>query len=136
MKKIIIAVACIIAAVLLFFGIRSAISFDFSDSDSVSISDLENKKVVEITDSKDKSFLEKFCSGKNSYPETLETPACFFDTIRVTIVKDGVTYYVYPTNDGCDNLLIEHDGTKSNATMNASLKEFVKIIRKNGFNWI
>ena len=127
MKKIVTAVTCIVIAIGLFFGIRSAIitkSFYFNDAESVTISDLENKKVVET-----------FCSGRNPFPGTLETPACFFDTVRVTIVKNGKTYYVYPTNDGCDNLLIKYKGTEYYASMNGSLKKFVKIVQKNRLSW-
>ncbi len=138
MKKIVTAVTCIVIAIGLFFGIRSAFitkSFYFNDAESVTISDLENKKVVEITDKEDKRFIETFCSGRNSFPGTLETPACFFDTVRVTIVKNGKTYYVYPTNDGCDNLLIKYKGTEYYASMNGSLKKFVKIVQKNRLSW-
>ena len=109
-------------------------TFDFRNADSVTVSDMDGTNAVTL-DGEDKSLAESFCSAKNAVSEDVEIPACFFDTVEITIVKDGKTYTVYPSGDDCRNLAIDVNGKTYYGAMTDSMDAFKEVLKKNGIAW-
>ncbi len=125
----------VLIGVLMSFGSKAHTqTFDFKNSDSISIGDIEGNHLTEIKGA-DKTFIENFCSVKNAVNGDVETPACFFDTVEIIIVKDNETYIIYPSGDDCNNLTIDYKGESYYGGMADSMVTFKSILRKNNIPW-
>ena len=132
---VLLLLALIIIAVLYFCGyLTPTKTFNFHNSAKVTVSDMDGNNLVELTGD-DKSFVEKFCSAKNAVSEEYEIPACFFDTVIITIKKGGKTYIINPSVDSCNNLAIEYMGVRYYGSMADSIDTFKSILAKNGVPW-
>ena len=109
-------------------------SFDFNNSDSITISSLDGKISKTVT-GEDKAFIEKLCSVKNAYSGDLETPACFFDTVKISIIKDKTEYSIYPSVDSCKNFYITFGKKKYYHHIDGRFKKFKMLLEKYGIEW-
>ncbi|MBQ6570513.1 MAG: hypothetical protein IJL87_09710 [Clostridia bacterium] len=139
-KKVIIIIVTVLALLAVSFaGVycwQSFVkkSFDFTNADSVSICDIDGGHLTELKDT-DKAFAEKFCSAKNAVIDKFELPACFFDTVKITIVKNGKTYFIYPSSDECNNLKIDFNGKTYYGSMAESMDTFKELLDRNSIPW-
>ncbi len=138
MKKkllIIIPIMLIIIGVVSAFYIKGLYKdFDFKGAESVTISDLDGKKSVKLT-GEEKEYVENFCSSKRAYSEKIEIPACFFDTVKITIKKNHIKYVIYPSNDSCRNLCIETPTGTYYHEMRGDLDKLTSLLERHGIEW-
>lgn len=139
-KRKAVTAICILSVVIL-IGVLISVgnkahkqAFDFKKSDSIIIEDIDGNHQTEIKGA-DKTFVENFCSVKNAVNGDVETPACYFDTVKITIVKDNKTYNIYPSGDDCNNLFINFKGESYYGDMAESMETFKGILRKSNIPW-
>lgn len=139
MKKKIVISAAMVIVILIAIGITAKTyvvrNFNFRNSEKIVISTIDDEKSLEIINENDKKFIEDFCSVKNAYSERIEMPACFFDTVKITITKNGKTYTVFPSADDCENIAVKYGNTYFYHSISGKTEDLIHFLRENGFSW-
>lgn len=143
-KQIITISVLLIAAIVIISTVLKLTFFSF-DNTSFQNADIiityfdknGEEQRTKISNTGEIKTLSKICSCKISGEIFGETPACFFDTVQISFINEKKQTNVYPSPDGCNNLLIEKSNGANHyhSLSKTEMKNLIKILEKNNIEW-